>query len=110
MTPSTKVESSTLAEREREPIWKFLTLSGFWLVILLAPFLMLLIIHEFGVNVPAVDEWGLSLLVVKLHTGGFTWNDFWIPHNEHRILFLRVILLAMAKLGGWDIRKELYAS
>lgn len=107
-----KAEKRFIIPSLKEPvsIWKFLILAGFSLLIALPLGLMLYIIYKYSLNVPVGDEWGLSLLVIKLHTGGFTWNDFWVPHNEHRILFLRVLLLALAKIGGWDIRKELYAS
>jgi hypothetical protein len=107
-----KAEKRFIVPSLKEPvaIWKFLILAGFSLLIALPLGLMLYIIYSHSLNVPVGDEWGLSLLVIKLHTGGFTWNDFWVPHNEHRILFLRVLLLALAKLGGWDIRKELYTS
>ncbi len=46
--------------------------------------------------------------VIKLHTGGLQLSELWASHNEHRIFFLRLILLGLAKLGGWNLIKEAY--
>jgi hypothetical protein len=82
--------------------------AGSLALILLPPALMLFWVGEFAVNVPIWDEWSMAPLVVKLHTGGLTFADIWTPHNEHRVAVLRIMLLALAKLWGWDIVKDAY--
>src|SRR5437660_1068001 len=75
---------------------------GWLTLILLPPAIMLIWVGEFAVNVPFSDEWSMTPLVIKLHTGGFTFSELWAPHNEHRIPVLRLTLLVLAELGGWD--------
>lgn len=82
-----------------------------WFFIALIPAILALVwILKFTVNIPYWDEWELSPLIIKLRTGGFTINDFWVQHNEHRVVFLRLAVLALAELGGWDIIKEVLFS
>jgi hypothetical protein len=76
--------------------------------ICLPPLAILFILPGIANNIPVGDEWELTPLIVKLHTGGFTWNDFWLPHFEHRIPFLRLVILILAKLFGWDTNIERY--
>ncbi len=85
-----------------------LTAGGWVTLLLLPPLAMLLIVANFAVDLPHWDEWELAPLVIKLHTGGLSWADFWTPHNEHRIFFPKLLLVGLAKLGGWSVIKEMY--
>jgi hypothetical protein len=67
------------------------------------------VILNYARNVLYLDEWHSTPFIIKIHTGGFTLNDFWRPHNEHRVLFYRVAMLLLAWFGGWDVIKEIYA-
>jgi len=42
--------------------------------------------------------------------GELSFSDIWVQHNEHRILFPRLIMLALASLTGWNIIYELYTN
>jgi len=71
-----------------------------------APVLTVLFVIAYTVDIPYLDEWEMTPLVLKLATGGFHFGDFWSPHNEHRIVVPKLILLALASLGGWNILRE----
>src|SRR5580698_6639125 len=61
-------------------------------------------IQIWGTNIPYWDQWDEARLLFKPWLEGtLTWRDFFIPHNEHRILFTRLLDLAELKLNGqWD--------
>lgn len=80
------------------------------LLIFFPSLIILFAINRYAVNVPYMDEWAMVPLVAKLHTRGFTLADFWTQHNEHRFVLPRLIMVALASLGGWNIVRELYAS
>lgn len=46
----------------------------------------------------------------RVATGKVNFADFFAQHNEHRIIFPKIIFLVLAFLTKWDIRYELYLS
>jgi hypothetical protein len=79
------------------------------IVLVFAPALWLgLLMYAYGVDTPYWDEWDeIPGDLVKLHDGTFGWSDLMAQHNEHRIPFPRIILLATAWLTSWNTRAEL---
>lgn len=74
-------------------------LPGLWLGYL---------IYTYGVDTPYWDEWDeMPGLLLKLHAGTLSWSDLIAQHNEHRILFPRLIMLAAAWLTSWNVRAEM---
>jgi len=63
---------------------------------------------RYGVNVPFADEWGLVDTFHKVYTGEATLQYLAGQHNEHRILFPRIIFLALAFPSKWEIAYERY--
>ena len=55
-----------------------------------------------GVNVPYGDEYLLSGFVKTLRTGHASFETFWLPHNEHRILIPRVVFTILLPAIGWN--------
>ena len=81
------------------------------LILYLIPFAFLLwFVTEFGVNVPYADQWALVPLFQSIISGKATFHDFFVQHNEHRILFSKLIISALALISGWNIQWELYFS
>lgn len=72
--------------------------------------LILGLIRRFAVNVPYWDDWELVPLIVKLHQGSLTFYDFWMQHNEHRLIFPRLLMLGLVRWSGWNVVNEIYAS
>jgi hypothetical protein len=71
------------------------------------PFALLGLVLAFGVNLPYYDEWWWADLLYRERTGALTFADLWAPHNEHRILVARLLMLGLAHLGGWSVVREL---
>lgn len=82
----------------------------FYVFAFLPPLYILYLITRYGIDVPFWDQWEFVLLLKKYKTGVLSFPDIWAQHNEHRILFPKLIMLALAAATGWDIRYELYAN
>jgi hypothetical protein len=63
-----------------------------------------------AVDMPYWDEWDWAGLVYKMHLGTLAFADLWAQHNEHRMLFPSLIMLGLARLGGWDPVREQFVS
>jgi len=64
--------------------------------------------YAYGVDTPYWDEWDeIPSGLMKIHDGTLTWSDLIAQHNEHRILFPRIVLLATAWFTSWNVRAEL---
>lgn len=86
-----------------------LTLLGCGLAV--APILALILyVARYGVDLPLTDQWEFVPLLGKSYQGHITFHDLWQQHNEHRILFPRLVFLALAHLTHWNIRYELAAN
>jgi hypothetical protein len=68
-----------------------------------------LLVFRYGVDVPYNDQWEELDIVQKALHGGLTLRDLWMPHNEHRIFFPRLVFVALARLTHWNVRVELAA-
>jgi hypothetical protein len=80
-------------------------------VLCLAP--PLLVLAKLGATAlvfPYWDEWRFAEILQKFHAGQAGFADFWSQHNEHRILFPRLVMLALAQLSGWNVAWEIGAS
>lgn len=80
-------------------------------VLLAAPALLTLsFIDSFGVNLPVKDDWDFAATLVRFKEHSLTLEDLWAQHNEHRILFPRILMLAMANFTHWNLRAEMFLS
>jgi hypothetical protein len=62
------------------------------------------------VNVPFWDQFELIPIIQHINEGTFGFNDLWQQHNEHRLLFPRIVMVTLAVLTQWDVRWEIIAS
>lgn len=69
--------------------------------------LITFLIFTKSVNVPSWDQWALVPLFDKFYSGTLTLKDLWTQHNEHRILFPKIIMLILGSLTHWNIFYEL---
>jgi len=60
----------------------------------------------YSVDIPFWDEWELTHFLDASFKGVLTFGNLWAQHNEHRILFPKIILLVIARLTGWNIYYE----
>ncbi len=86
--------------------------AGWWYAVAVAvPFLALVVmVAIFGVNVPFFDQWELVSLFEKYHDGQLAFSDFFAQHNEHRLLFPRLVMFVLAEASSWNIQLEMFAS
>ncbi len=68
---------------------------------------LVLLVIRYGVDLPYRDEWALVWYIREAYRGSLSLYDLWLPHNEHRMLFPRILLLALARLTGWNVSYEL---
>src|ERR1700720_3607308 len=79
------------------------------LLIAAPPLLICLLIFRDGVDTPFWDEWdGTAPLFEKMAAGTLGFADFFAQHNEHRILFPRLIFFGLGRLTHWNVRAELF--
>jgi hypothetical protein len=73
------------------------------------PLLIGLLIFRDGIDVPFWDQWdGTAPLFEKMAAGTLGFADFFAQHNEHRILFPRLIFFGLGRLTHWNVRAELF--
>ncbi len=62
---------------------------------------------RYGITIPYWDQWALVPVLGRMYDGSLSFNDLWMQHNAHRILFPKIIMLALAKLTRWNIAFEI---
>jgi hypothetical protein len=73
------------------------------------PALILLIdIRVFAVNVPFMDDWQFVPLLEKAKNGTLTFQELVAPHDEHRLLLPRIIIIGSMFATGGDYRAQSY--
>lgn len=81
----------------------------FTFLVLAAPALYLaFLIFQHGTDTPWGDQWdGTAPLFLKMKADTLQFSDFYRFHNEHRIVFPRLLTVGLAKLTNWNVRAEL---
>lgn len=77
---------------------------------LLPPLYLVWIVLTQTVDLPFADQWALLPLLERSYQGTLTLRDLWAQHNEHRLLFPRLIMVVLARLSGWNTHVELLAN
>jgi len=72
--------------------------------------LLFWLVHRFGVDLPFWDEWELLSIVIQRQQGQLNYHNLIALHNEHRIVFPRLITLANASLFHWNRKGEMYVA
>ena len=78
------------------------------LIGLLPAIALLADIHRFAVNVPFMDDWQFVPLLEKARNGTLTFQELFAPHDEHRLLLPRIIIIASMFATGGDYRAQSY--
>lgn len=80
-----------------------------WLAIAVPIGISMNFVARFGVDVPYWDQWDFIPLLEHAARGDLRFSELAGQHNEHRILFPRLIMLGLARLTRWDVRAEMWA-
>jgi hypothetical protein len=87
---------------------------SYWIVVAgltLAPLAVLVaMVVRYSVDVPSWDQWSFVYVLRAAAAGKLTFADLWCQHNEHRLLFPRLIMVLLARVTGWDVRYEMATS
>ncbi len=67
-------------------------------------------VRRYAVNVPYWDEWAVATLFPRFHAGHLRLADLWAQHNESRLFFPRIVILALGGLGHGDVRAGMFAT
>lgn len=65
-------------------------------------------VGRYGLPVPFIDEWWMVPTVTGRETADWRWA--WRPHNEHRFVIARPLLLGLYRLAGMDFRAAVYVN
>jgi hypothetical protein len=85
--------------------------SALLLVAALLPGLILLrAVHRCAVDVPFMDDWQFVSLIEKVHGGEIPWRELAAPHDEHRLLIPRVVIVASALLSHGNYRVQCFVT
>ncbi len=63
-------------------------------------------IRRTAVNVPFMDDWQFIPLLEKAGQGQLTFGDLWAPHDEHRLLIPRIVIIASMFAFKGDYRMQ----
>ncbi|MGB9277523.1 MAG: hypothetical protein WCC08_20070, partial [Terrimicrobiaceae bacterium] len=63
-------------------------------------------IRAFAVNIPFMDDWQFVPLLEKANNGTLTFQELWAPHDEHRLLLPRIIIIVSMFATGGDYRVQ----
>jgi hypothetical protein len=67
-------------------------------------------IHAYGVNVIQLDQWSDVALIDHAYSGTLQFSTLWAQHNENRIFFPDLIVLALAYTTHLNVVTEEYLS
>ena len=84
------------------------TIAGLICLGLLPIVLMVYHVRSTWIQIPFWDEWATPGREFEAWCrGSLTLSDLFWQHNESRKFFPRLLYLALAEVGGWDVRKEM---
>jgi hypothetical protein len=63
-------------------------------------------IRRFAVNVPFMDDWQFVPLLEEARNGTLTFQELWAPHDEHRLLIPRIVIIAAMFASHGDYRVQ----
>jgi hypothetical protein len=86
---------------DRRVVW-VLTALGFGLPLGLVVWL----VYHYGVNVVVGDQWDDVTVIQASYTHLFSWGALWAQHNENRIFFPNLVVVALSRTTGFNIRAE----
>ncbi|HVV25584.1 MAG TPA: hypothetical protein VHC21_00940 [Candidatus Saccharimonadales bacterium] len=94
------------AKNEKSTFYKIF----FYFPLILGGIFILTLIAHYGVNTPFWDQWDMVALFQKASHHSLGFADLWHQHNEHRIFFPLLVLLANAYLTHWNTFIEMFIS
>jgi len=88
--------SSPLADALAVTLFTFAGLAAFFYV------------HTYSVNMIYDDQWTDIDLLKRFHGGTLSWSYLWEQHNEHRMVFPKLVVLALGATTHFNVQVEDY--
>ena len=109
MHASSEAQQSGFGRLLRAAIARPIVVKALLIFLGVLPALALLAyIRAFAVNIPFMDDWQFVPLLEKAKTGTLTFEELCAPHDEHRLLIPRIIIIASMLATGGDYRTQSY--
>ena len=109
LSSSSKAQPSGFGRKFFATLAKPISVKVALIVLGVLPALILLIdIRVFAVNVPFMDDWQFVPLLEKAKNGTLTFQELVAPHDEHRLLLPRIIIIGSMFATGGDYRAQSY--
>jgi hypothetical protein len=70
--------------------------------------ILFLLVAHFAVNVPYWDQWDLARLLIKFYEKNLSMADFFVQHNEARLLFPFLIEFVLGYFSNYNVIWEIY--
>ncbi|HEY6538436.1 MAG TPA: hypothetical protein VI138_05275 [Candidatus Dormibacteraeota bacterium] len=99
-----------MSSRLRPRRYQTLLTAAAAIVAVLAMLAYLAFVVHFGVNVPFKDEWSSVSLYRSFAEGRLSLSGLWAQHNENRLLFPNLLMLAFDRLSHFNTHTEMYGS
>src|SRR5574338_133039 len=79
-----------------------------YLAALVPPLLLLWAVARNAVSVPFMDDWQFVPLIEQVRGGHVPWAALAAPHDEHRLLIPRILIIATTILSGGNYRAQCF--
>ena len=79
-----------------------------WLLVLAPCAGLFLLIREYRVNIPFLDDWMFVHMFEKEKAGTLTLHDFFMVQMEHRMAFVRAMIMVFHKLRPTDYTIQMF--
>jgi hypothetical protein len=109
MYASSEAQQSGFGQRLLAIIFRPIVGKALLILLGVLPALVLLgNIRTFAVNIAFMDDWQFVPLLEKAKDGTLTFQELFAPHDEHRLLLPRIIIIAAMFATGGDYRAQSY--
>ncbi len=97
-------------KRRLSVVWHWLRLALPWVIVASPAVGLFLLIREYRVNIPFLDDWMFVHMFEKEKAGTLTLHDFFMVQMEHRMAFVRAVIMIFHKLWPTDYTKQMFLS
>lgn len=84
--------------------------KSIFLLYLVPPFIAIIFVNFYAVNVPYWDQWDWMYVFEKFHNNTLSFADLYRQHYEHRMLIPRLFYILFASLSRWNTILESHVS
>lgn len=91
-------------------VWPWVKVIAPWVLVILPALLLNRMIQEHKVNIPFLDDWMFVHMDEKAAAGTLTWRDFFMVQMEHRMAFVRAVILAFHQFSPGNYTGQMWLS